>query len=176
MRRVVIPIAALLVSVGVPVAAAGVTAIDGAAAVGRTAYRIAPPFRPDLDPNERVALEAVEIINLERNRRGLPNYLMNESVTDAAMAHAADMAARREMVHLGSDGSDTGTRLERAGFVWRTWGENIGAGFRTPQPLIDAWMASDIHRPLLLGENTYVGVGVAATPDGVPYWALVVAS
>lgn len=86
------------------------------------------------------------------------------------------MAARRTMMHFGVDGSDTGDRLEREGFARRTWGEAIGAGFVTPDLVVEAWMATDDDRSHVLGENTYIGVGEAATSDGTPYWVLVVAT
>jgi hypothetical protein len=37
-------------------------------------------------------------------------------------------------------------------------------------------MASAVDRTHVLSEQIYIGVGVAATPDGVPYWVLVVAT
>ncbi|MDW3215440.1 MAG: CAP domain-containing protein [Ilumatobacteraceae bacterium] len=158
------------------VAAASATAIVAPAEVGREAYRVAPPFRPDQTSVERAVDAVIELVNDERARRGLPVMRPHELVTAAAMAHAADMADRRAMVHVGADGSDTGERLDRAGFVWRSWGEAIGGGYGTPEPLFDAWMASDEHRPHIIGEHFYLGVGVATTSDGVPYWVLVVAS
>jgi uncharacterized protein YkwD len=176
MRRIVPVVAAVAVVVVGSVAAAEVPTIDGAAKVDRRAHRIAPPFRPDLDADDRAALELVDLINGERNRRGLPNFQVHELVGAAAMAHSVDMATRRSMVHVGGDGSDAGDRLDRVGFVWQTWGEAIGAGFTTPAPLLDAWMDSATHRAHVLSDKVYVGVGVAATPDGVPYWTLVVAS
>lgn len=169
----VIIVAAL--SVG-SVATAALTTIDAPADVDREAHRLAPPFRPEQTGTERAASEVVELVNAERTRRGLPNLAPHEPVTAAAMAHADDMAARRSMVHFGVDGSDTGHRLERQGFAWRTWGESIGAGFATPELVVDAWMAGDEDRADLLSENTFIGVGVAATPDGTPYWVLVVAT
>ncbi len=175
MRRSGAVIVAALALVG-SVTVASVNTIDDAAVVGRTAHRLAPPFRPDLPANERVGLEMVDLVNRERNGRGVPVFQVHELVTEAAMAHSEDMAGRRSMVHVGADGSDTGDRLDRAGLAWRAWGEAIGAGFSTPEPLFDAWMKSDEHRPHILSSNTYIGVGVAATPDGVPYWTLVVAS
>lgn len=176
MRRPLLAFAVVAALLGGSAVVASVTSIDGAAEVDRTAYRLSPPFRPDIDAHERVALEMVELINLERNRRGLPRYYQHEAVSAAAMTHAADMAAIEAMVHIGSDGSDTGDRLVREGFAWQNWGEAIGAGFTTPEPLFDAWMDSAAHRPHLLSENLYLGIGVRATAAGVPYWVLVVAS
>lgn len=158
------------------VTAAGVTAIDDPAHVDRAAYRIAPPFRQELSGVDRAIAAVVELVNDERSARGLPIMQQHASVGAAAMAHADDMARRRQLVHFGVDGSDTGDRLRREGFVWRTWGEAIGGGFSTPERIVDAWMASDEHRAHILGDNVHVGVGVAVAPDGVPYWVLVVAT
>lgn len=158
------------------VVVAAVSAIDAPADVDRVAHRLAPPFRPEQTGVERAASEVVDLVNDERTRRGLPILLPHELVAAAAMGHAADMAARRTMVHLGADGSDTGDRLDRHGFAWRDWGEAIGAGFTTPESLFEAWMASDADRSHVLSDQTYIGVGVAATSDGVPYWVLDVAT
>jgi uncharacterized protein YkwD len=172
-RWLVVIVAALAAG---SVAEASVSSIEVPADVDRVAYRLAPPFRPQQTSAERAAFELVDLVNEERMRRDLPILLRHELVGAAAMAHADDMAARREMVHLGADGSDTGDRLARQGFAWRDWGEAIGAGFVTPQSVFDAWIASAADRAHVLGDQVYIGVGAAATPDGVPYWVLVVAT
>lgn len=168
----IIGVAALAVG---SVAAAGVTAIDDPAHVDRAAYRVAPPFRQEQTGVERAITAVVELVNDERSARGLPIMRRHASVDAAAMAHAVDMAEREQLVHFGVDGSDTGDRLDREGFVWRTWGEAIGAGFSTPELVVDAWMASDEHRAHILSDSIHLGVGVAVSADGVPYWVLVVA-
>lgn len=117
MRRAVVAVIAALAVSGGSAAVAWVTSIDDAAAVSRTAHRLAPRFRPDLPANERVGLEKVDLVDRERNRRGLPVFRVHELVTEAAIVHSGDMAARRSMVHLGADGPETGARLERAGFT-----------------------------------------------------------
>lgn len=169
----IIGVAALAVG---SVTAAQVTAIDDPAEVGRAAYRIAPPFRQEQTGVERAIDAVVELVNDERSERRLPIMQQHAPVGAAAMAHAEDMAERRQLVHFGVDGSDTGDRLGREGFVWRTWGEAIGAGFSTPELTVEAWMASDEHRAHILSDNIHVGVGVAVASDGVPYWVLVVAT
>lgn len=158
------------------VAVAAVSSIDAPAEVDRVASRAAPPFRPEQTPEERVAAEVFELVNDERASRSLPPLQSNELVVAAATAHADDMAARRQMVHLGIDGTDAGDRLARAGFAWRDWGEAIGAGFGTPQLIVDAWMSDDVNRAHILGGQVHLGVGVAASDDDVPYWVLLVAT
>lgn len=175
-RRTVAASVALLVLAGASIASASVATIDNSAEVARVALRVSPPFEPELDPAERAVIELIELVNLERNRSGLPNLSTQPQVAAAAMAHSVDMAARQTADHYGVNGSDTGDRLDRQGFDYIVWGEVIGSGYQTPQDLFDAWMVSAVHRAHLLSDNFFIGVGVAATPDGVPYWTLVVAS
>lgn len=155
---------------------AATSRIDGAADVGDRAERLTLSYEEDLTPEERAVTEMVTLVNIERGNRGLPFLHVDDQVEAAALAHAADMAAMRQMRHLGSDGSDAGVRLERAGYVWTAWGENIGAGFLDPAPLVAAWLSSPEHRKHLLGDFQHIGVGAVATADGVPYWSLVVAN
>jgi uncharacterized protein YkwD len=150
--------------------------LDGAAQVDHQALRLTVPDNSDLTPEQRAAQDMLAIINLDRLQRGLPVYQWHDQIADAAHAHSVDMAARQRMQHAGSDGSNAGLRLTRAGFDFSTWGENIGAGFIEPQTLYDAWINSSSHRNQLLGNFRYVGIGAVASSEGVPYWTLVVAS
>ena len=94
----------------------------------------------------------------------------------AHLSQPAVSASIRRLDHLGPGGTDTGFRLQQAGFSWWAWGENVGAGFGDPAVLVDAWFSSDAHRSQILGDYPYMGVGVGVTPDNVPYWVLVVAA
>ena len=97
----------------------------------------------------------------------------DDRASSAASVHAHDIAAMGAVVHLGSDGSDGGQRLTRAGVSWSSWGEALGAGFNEARSLVDAWLASPGHRAVLFGSFTRVGAGVATSAGGTPYWALV---
>jgi uncharacterized protein YkwD len=76
------------------------------------------------------------------------------------------------MTHTGSDGSDAGDRLLRAGFDWHAWGENVAAGQTTVKQAFDAWMGSDGHRAQILGNFTVIGLGAAQGSSGNIYWTL----
>lgn len=158
---------------GVTVVSAG--AVDEPARVGYRAWRVdPPPYIADPDQRPRVAIR--NLVNKLRADEGLDPVSLHSRVSAAAQAHADYLASIRKLDHLGPGGTDTGFRLQQAGFSWWAWGENVGAGFREPATLVDTWMASPAHRTQLLGDYQYVGVGVGVTPDDVPYWVLVVAS
>lgn len=123
-----------------------------------------------------MAERVVELVNAERGQRGRDAFSRDGLVTEAAEIHSDDMAATQNMSHTGSDGSNTGDRLERVGFEWSGWGENIGAGYADAASMVDGWMNSPGHREIILSDNTFVGVSVVPAADGRLYWTLVVAS
>lgn len=172
-RHIAAGLAALVALAGVTVVSAG--AVDEPARVNFRAFRIDPP--PYIaDAEQRARVEVRDHVNRIRRREGLDPFSLNSRVSAAAQAHADYLASIRKLDHLGPGGTDTGFRLQQAGFAWWSWGENVGAGFRDPGVLVDTWYDSSAHRAQLLGDYPYVGVGVGVTPDNVPYWVLVVAS
>ena len=172
-------VAAVLLS-GLVVAATFVQAangpIMGAALPGESAARLQVPSaaQAPMTEDEKMARLLVEQINAERAAHGLAAYQFDATAAAAAAAHSADQAAKRTMSHGGSDGSNAGQRLTRIGVTWGSWAENVGAGFNEPATLLQAWLGSPPHRPVVLSSTfTRIGAGVAATTDGTRYWTMV---
>jgi uncharacterized protein YkwD len=116
--------------------------------------------------------EVVTLTNAERTAHGCPALRVDSRLTEAARAHSADMAKTRTMSHTGSDGSNFVTREVRAGYPKRdAAAENVAYGYQTPQQVVTAWMNSTGHRRNILNcANAAIGVGVALTSSGTPYW------
>lgn len=124
-----------------------------------------------------LAAEVVRLTNLQRAAAGRSALSAHPLVGAAAVAHSQDQAARQRMGHTGSDGSDAGTRLTRAGFTWRAWGENVAAGQRSARDVVTAWMNSAGHRTNMLSSSfTTIGIGVVTGADGARYWTMVLAA
>ena len=172
-HRLAAALVALVAFTGVGVASA--VAVTTPADVRFRAWRVTPGDYV-ADPDLRVQLEMVELVNAVRAEHGMPPVQLDDRVSLAAQRHADYLASIRKLSHTGANGSDTGDRLHAAGFTWIAWGENVGAGLREPAVLVDTWLDSDAHRAQLIGEFRYAGVGVGVTPDQVPYWVLVLAS
>lgn len=110
----------------------------------------------------------VALVNNERGKAGCSPVTLNAKLSKAAQAHSEDMAAHRNMSHTGSDGSDPGARITRAGYTWSTYGENVAYGYATPESVMAAWMASPGHKRNILDCGfKEIGVGLAQ-PDN--YW------
>lgn len=121
------------------------------------------------------AAEVVELVNAERAKAGCGALSIDEKLTTAAQRHSQDQADHQNMSHTGSDGSDPGTRLDRVGYSWRTYGENVAWNQRTPAAVMDAWMNSPGHRANILNCSfTEIGVGVVSSNG--PYWTQVFAA
>jgi uncharacterized protein YkwD len=114
--------------------------------------------------------ETVRIINEVRAAHGLGPLSYNETLAQAAQAHANDCAQRGWCSHTGSDGADIKTRILRVGYDPASWAE-CWAQRQTPQGAVDIWMdetpPNDPHRRTLLTTwLTEIGMGVAQTTWG----------
>lgn len=89
----------------------------------------------------------------------------------AAQGHAADMANRNYFSHTGQDGRTLRERVTDTGYPWRTIGENIAAGQRTPEEVVAGWLASEGHcRNIMTPAFQELGVGYALGRSYGHYW------
>ncbi|MBM0278371.1 CAP domain-containing protein, partial [Micromonospora tarensis] len=121
------------------------------------------------------AREVVDLVNAERAKAGCKALSVNDKLMTAAQRHSQDQADHQNMSHTGSDGSNAGTRLDRVGYSWRTYGENVAWNQQNPAAVMDAWMNSSGHRANILNcAFTEIGVGIANSNG--PYWTQVFAA
>jgi uncharacterized protein YkwD len=78
----------------------------------------------------------------------------------AARLHSKDMNDRDFTEHVNLDGITPDERMDAAGYVGWTWGENIAWGQDTPEEAVDWWMNSDSHCSNIMSPDyTLIGVG-----------------
>ncbi|MFD3869303.1 CAP domain-containing protein [Streptomyces sp. NPDC058623] len=108
------------------------------------------------------------LVNLERAKAGCAALTVNDKLTTAAQNHSQDMASHSNMSHTGSDGSDPGQRITRAGYAWSTYGENVAYGYGSPEQVMNGWMNSPGHKKNILNCSfKEIDVGLAQ-PNS--YW------
>ncbi|WP_332874990.1 CAP domain-containing protein [Streptomyces geranii] len=108
------------------------------------------------------------LVNAERAKAGCAALTENEKLTKAAQDHSQDMADHQNMSHTGSDGSSMSDRLTRVGYKFRSAGENVAAGYTTPESVMDGWMNSSGHRANILNCGfKEIGIGLAQPGN---YW------
>jgi len=97
-------------------------------------------------------------------------------LVDAAARHSQDMASHNFFSHTGSDNSSPAQRVTEAGYDWHLVAENVAAGYRTVQEVMDGWMSSDGHCANIMNAALR-DFGVACVPGGASntystYWTM----
>ncbi len=101
----------------------------------------------------------VQLINDERQSRGLHAYAVQSQLRAAARVQAADMACNHFLGHTGSDGSTVRNRVTAQGYSFSWIGENYMVS-QNPQSAFNWWMNSGPHTANILSPNyTEFGVG-----------------
>jgi uncharacterized protein YkwD len=110
--------------------------------------------------NSAFVQRVVELTNFQRSQAGLAPLKLNEKLSKAAYAHSRDMALNDYFSHTGSDGSDVSDRVRSTGYRYLNAGENIAAGYTTPEDAVQGWMNSPGHRAnILFPDVKEIGVG-----------------
>jgi uncharacterized protein YkwD len=145
------------------------------------------PFAALQDPAAvaRRVLELVNVARTEARRCGRERLepaaplAMSTTLTAVAYLHSLDMAARGSLAHEGSDGTNSGERMTRAGYTWQVAGENLAAGQSDAESVVAAWLDSPGHcATLMSGLYTESGIAFALAPGKDPaiYWTQVFAA
>ena len=131
-----------------------------------------PPARADMALADGLIAE----VNAVRASQGLDPLAPDSALCAVAAAHAADQARAARMTHEGTDGTDIGQRLVRAGYDYARAKEAVAVGWGKPRNVTRGWWYSPDHRDTLLAHPaSEVGVGVVHGADGKAYWTLIVA-
>lgn len=118
----------------------------------------------------------LELTDAFRVESGLAPLQLDARLTAAAQSYAEKMAREGFFDHASPDGSTPVDRLIRAGYHGSTWGENLAAGYSTPEATLEAWIKSPGHRANLRNAGfSHVGVGhcLGASREygeDYPYW------
>lgn len=115
--------------------------------------------------------QLVRLINEERTRHRLAPLSYSSLLARTAENHSRDMARNGFFSHNNPAGQGTEERINRAGYRWRAYGENIGCGQDAPEKIMAAWMKSSSHREnILSGAYTEIGVGFVTGGECRYYW------
>jgi hypothetical protein len=130
--------------------------------------------------NTEFIQKVVELTNQFRAENGVGLLTLDEDLSEAAQVHSENMAYYDFFGHVGLDGALPRDRAENAGYETRMVGENIAAGFATPEGVVKGWINSESHRANMLDPRfNEIGVGYVYFPDDSgelqyrTYWAQV---
>ena len=104
--------------------------------------------------------EVVRLVNAQRAQNGLKPLAENWELSRVARYKSADMASRRYFSHESPTYGSPYQMMRSFGISFRSAGENIAYGQRTPAAVVGAWMNSSGHRANILNSSyTQIGVG-----------------
>ena len=118
----------------------------------------------DVEPSgETTSDQAQEILNLvnqERAKAGVPALKLSDKLTQIANTKAKDMADKNYFDHTSPTYGTPFQMLQHFGVKYSYAGENIAAGQKSAQEVMNSWMNSSGHRANILNQNyTELGVG-----------------
>lgn len=112
--------------------------------------------------------EVIRLVNLERTKRGLSPLAADWQLSRVARYKSQDMHDNRYFSHTSPVYGSPFEMIRGFGISYRSAGENIAKGQRSPAAVVSAWMSSSGHRANILNASfTHIGVGYVA--DG-HYW------
>ncbi|MEW9111171.1 MAG: CAP domain-containing protein [Cytobacillus gottheilii] len=112
--------------------------------------------------------QVLDLTNAERAKYGVPALKLDTELSKVAREKSNDMKAKGYFDHNSPTYGSPFDMMKQFGISYKTAGENIAMGQRSPQEVVTAWMNSEGHRKNILNANfTHLGVGHVA--DG-NYW------
>ncbi|MEH7179777.1 CAP domain-containing protein [Neobacillus vireti] len=112
--------------------------------------------------------KVVDLTNQERAKNGLPALKVDLTLSKMAHEKSRDMSANGYFSHTSPTYGSPFDMMKKYGITYRSAGENIAMGQRTPEEVVKAWMNSEGHRKNILSSNfNYIGVGYVSQGN---YW------
>lgn len=119
------------------------------------------------DVLKQQAMEVTRLVNIEREKEGLVPLTLDETLCEYANVRAEETFT--EFAHSRPDGRAWYSILDDNNVDYCTGGENIAAGYKSPEVVVSAWMGSEGHRANIMNpEFRKLGVGYAYFADD-PY-------
>ncbi|MBQ1848063.1 MAG: LysM peptidoglycan-binding domain-containing protein [Clostridia bacterium] len=112
--------------------------------------------------------EVVRLTNEYRAKYGLAPLTADPELCRVARIKSQDMVDNRYFSHTSPVYGSPFSMMKAFGVKYRTAGENIACGQRTPSEVVNAWMNSQGHRANILNASfTKIGVGYVSSGN---YW------
>ncbi|MFP7296185.1 CAP domain-containing protein [Neobacillus niacini] len=104
--------------------------------------------------------QVIDLTNAQRSKNGLPALKHDTKLSGVAQKKSQDMAQNNYFSHTSPTYGSPFDMMRDFGVTYKSAGENIAQGQRTPQEVVNAWMNSEGHRKNILSSNfTHIGVG-----------------
>ena len=107
--------------------------------------------------------DILRMTNQTRQELRLPPVQFNDTLNQAALRRATDMATQGYFSHNSPTGKNAWPFIQESGYAYNSAGENLGIDFTDTGKLYNAWASSPTHKANLTN-NKYKDMGVAIVP------------
>jgi uncharacterized protein YkwD len=127
-------------------------------------------------PNEAadgMVARVLDLTNAQRRQAGLGPLSLSSQLSDAAQKYSQVLASSGCFEHTCGPVPNFVDRIGQSGYSgWTSLGENIAAGYPTPEAVVGGWMASPGHRENILSPSySEVGIGIVSGSGQLgTYW------
>lgn len=112
--------------------------------------------------------QVIALVNEIRVKNGLNELKSNWELCRVARYKSQDMLNNGYFSHTSPVYGSPFTMIKNFGISYKTAGENIAKGYKTPEAVVKGWMNSSGHRENILNASyTQIGVGYVANGN---YW------
>ena len=112
--------------------------------------------------------QVVDLVNEVRVQNGLQKLSANWQLSRVARYKSQDMHDKKYFSHTSPTYGSPFDMIKSFNITYRSAGENIAQGYKTPQAVMNGWMNSSGHRANILNAS-YTEIGVGYVADG-NYW------
>ena len=131
-------------------------------------YYVGPDGKWVKDISTVYEMEVANIVNKERAANGLEPLEYDYELAEAAGVRAKEL--EQNLSHTRPDGTSCFTVLQEFGIEYWMCGENIAAGQRSAEQVMNGWMNSPGHRQNIMSPYTHIGVGYYVDKNGRTNW------
>ena len=128
----------------------------------------------DRTSEQQISTEMQQVLNLvnqERNKQGLKSLQFDDKLNYVATIKAKDMRDNNYFDHNSRTYGTPFDMMQQFGVHYSYAGENIAAGQRSAEQVMNDWMNSSGHRANILNKNyTHLGVGFVKGGSYGTYW------
>lgn len=115
--------------------------------------------------------EVLKLVNQERAKQGLKALVLSDELTNVATIKAKDMRDKNYFDHTSPTYGSPFEMMRHFGINYSSAGENIAAGQKTAQEVMNSWMNSSGHRANILNKDyEQLGVGYVEGGSYGTYW------
>lgn len=126
-----------------------------------------PPPVSDYQPLPAEERLLLQLVNQEREARGLEPLILHTGLTETARLKSVDMIENNYYAHHSPTYGSPGDMIRAAGINFRLATENLCRGGGSMQTVLSAFMNSPGHRRQIINADyTHTGIGVYRTSSG----------